>query len=120
MWEYPVWPLHASAEALKLVKEVRATMPRVACPVLLISSAGDDFVRGSGPQEALETLGSQDKELVMLRDCGHVLTVGSGAAEAAAKTCDFIAARMTINESPNCTDGASLSIRVFVGIQTSS
>jgi alpha-beta hydrolase superfamily lysophospholipase len=71
-------------------------MRDVACPVLLISSAGDDFVRGSGPQEALAGLGSAEKELVMLRDCGHVLTVGSGAAEAAAKTYDFIAARATM------------------------
>jgi carboxylesterase len=95
-WDYPVWPLRASNEALKLVKEVRATMPRVMCPVLLISSAGDDFVRGSGPQEALSLIGSQDKTLVMLQGCGHVLTVGASALEAAAKTYEFIAVRAAV------------------------
>ena len=53
-------------------------------------------MRGSGPQETLATLGSTDKELVVLRDCGHVITAGAGAIEAAEETCEFIAARARV------------------------
>jgi carboxylesterase len=95
-WDYPVWPLHASHEALRLVRAARRMMPEVSCPVLMISSAEDDFVRSSGPQEALASLGSTDKALVMLRDCGHVITAGAGASEAAEKTHQFIAARSPV------------------------
>ena len=73
---YPADPTRAYAELRDLLVEMRARLPRVSAPALLINSRNDSTVRASaGHMEKIyESLGSSIKRTMWVENSGHVIT----------------------------------------------
>jgi carboxylesterase len=94
LWSYPVIPTHAGHELIKLQRKVRRDLPRVSCPLLVVHSTGDDQVHPASPREVLDRAGSAVKELVLLHESGHAITVDKEWERVAERTHTFLQAHM--------------------------
>jgi carboxylesterase len=89
-WNYKTWPTAASHEGLKLIGEVKRLLPQIICPLLVIYSTEDPLVPPESARFVYDRVGSTDKELVMLHNSGHILTLDSEWELVAEKTHQFI------------------------------
>ena len=73
---YPVDPTRAYAELRDLIVAMRADLPSVTAPALLIYSKGDQAVRAEDGhlEKIFASLGSQEKNYVWIDNSGHVIT----------------------------------------------
>ena len=73
---YPADPTRAYAELRDLLVEMRAGLPRVSAPALLIYSKNDPTVKASdGHMEKIyDSLGSRIKQTLWVENSGHVIT----------------------------------------------
>jgi carboxylesterase len=75
--EYPAYPTRAIAELIDLAAEMRRALPTVRVPALLMHARGDSgggFFDPDSMPKLHACLGSQQKEMLWLEDCGHVIT----------------------------------------------
>ena len=72
--EYPKFPTRGLAEVRDLLKVMRAGLPEIRVPVLLVHSQNDGSVPPSNAQRIYAELGTQDKSLLMVEDSGHIVT----------------------------------------------
>ena len=70
---YPVQPVRAIAEVHDLIACMRASLPKIQAPALLIYSKVDGAVPFEQGNIILEQIGSERKELVLLEHSGHNL-----------------------------------------------
>ena len=89
-WSYEAYPVRAAHELLKLIYRVRRLLPQVTCPVLVFHAARDKHIRHEGAQYVYDHVGSEDKELIILHNSGHALTVDMEWEIAAQKTYEFL------------------------------
>jgi carboxylesterase len=89
-WSYSAYPVRAAHELLKLIRRVRRILPKVRCPALIIHAARDRHIREEGSRYVLDHIGSRDKELIILANSGHALTVDQEWETAAKKTAEFL------------------------------
>jgi esterase/lipase len=80
-------------ETFDLRDEVEAALPSIRCPALITSSKADPTVGPKAAQMILETISSEDKDSLILDECGHVMVVDKGWDTLAQRTYDFIMAR---------------------------
>jgi len=77
-WEshvsYPKNPVRSIAELFPLLEKMRAALPRVRVPVLLIHSKDDSYVSPENMPKIYEALGSEDKTMKWVAGGGHVIT----------------------------------------------
>jgi carboxylesterase len=92
-WCYDENPVRAGHELLKLIRQVEMILPRVTCPALLIQSAKDPTVRVDSGRIIYERIGSKDKEIVMVHNSGHRLTIDADWEQVAENTYEFILKR---------------------------
>ncbi len=71
---YPRNPTRSGAELAQLLAAMRASLPKVAVPALVIHSRGDDYVPKNSMPEIYARIGSRDKEMLWLEKSGHVIT----------------------------------------------
>lgn len=71
--DYPYYPTRAIAELRDLVLETRKALPKVHVPVLLVHSKEDESVPPENMQQIYSYLGSADKQLLWVENCGHVI-----------------------------------------------
>jgi carboxylesterase len=90
LWSYDMYPIPASHEVTKFIKQVKRLLPRVNCPLLIIYSTEDQTIHPNSAQFTYERVGSPDKELVRLHNSGHVVTVDREWETVAEKTHQFI------------------------------
>jgi carboxylesterase len=93
LWSYDVWPVGGAMETFDLRDEVEAALPSIRCPALITSSKADPTVGPKAAQMILETISSEDKDSLILDECGHVMVVDKGWDTLAQRTYDFIMAR---------------------------
>jgi carboxylesterase len=78
LWDYhvsyPVNPLRSIAELLLLLAEMRAALPQLKTPVLLIHSKDDTYVVKESMPLIYEHLGAVDKTMLWIEGSGHVVT----------------------------------------------
>lgn len=72
--DYPAYPARAIAELRDLLAAMRAALPEVRTPVLLVHSRDDAGIDPRNMQLIYDHLGSRDKEMFFVQDCGHVVT----------------------------------------------
>jgi carboxylesterase len=74
--DYPYYPTRAMVELNDLLAEMRASLPQVTAPALLIYSRQDGSVLPEDGHADLihDGLGSAQKSLVWVEGCGHVIT----------------------------------------------
>lgn len=89
---YALEPTRAYAEVRDLLVEMRAVLPRVTTPVLLIYSRQDPTVKAEdGHAEAIyHALGSQDKKILWIENSGHVITRDQQRLQVFQAAVDFI------------------------------
>jgi len=93
-WSYETTPTSAAHEVLKFMGEVMHLLPRVNCPVLIINSSEDPEIRLDSGQNVYVHTSSTDKKLIMLHNCGHVITIDSEWELVAEETYKFIKNRV--------------------------
>ena len=67
--------LPAAHQLFKLIDLVRADLPRITCPVLLIASRLDRAVGVGNASRIFNALGAEDKEIFWVEHSGHMITL---------------------------------------------
>jgi len=70
---YPVWATRAVEEFCRLLSEMRAGLPRITAPALLVYSQADDVVPLENLHRNLQAIGSERKETLVLQKSLHLL-----------------------------------------------
>lgn len=71
---YPQNPVRSGAELKSLLGEMRAALPKVDVPVLLIHSKDDTYVLPENMEQIYADLGASDKTKIFVTESGHVVT----------------------------------------------
>jgi carboxylesterase len=90
MWSYELYPAAAAHEAMKLIGEVKRSLPQITCPLLVFYSKADAIIRPQGAQLILDRVKSTDKRIVTLQRSGHVITVDIEWQQVAEETHRFV------------------------------
>ena len=93
---YDQLPTAAAYAMLRYVKTVRAALPDVTCPVLVMHSHNDHTAHPSTADLIVERVSSEDKQLVWLDRSYHVLTLDYDKQEVYERTYEFIKARSRV------------------------
>ncbi|MGH2621955.1 MAG: alpha/beta hydrolase [Anaerolineales bacterium] len=94
IWSYDRYPTFGADETGKLIREVKRLLPQVVSPLLIVHSWLDRNIRPESAQFVYDRVGSKDKELLMVNNSGHVLTVDSEWERVAEQTFQFIQAHL--------------------------
>ncbi len=87
---YDVYPLAALAEVSRAMAAMRAALPRVGCPALLLHSLEDDFVPPENSRRILQELGSRAKNLILFEDSNHILTLDRARQQVGQRVAEFV------------------------------
>ena len=88
---YPQNPVRSIAELRKLIDEMRASLPDVRVPVLLIHSQEDKYVAPENMEFIYrELIHVQDKTKLYVTGSGHVVTRDAARLQAFQATAEFI------------------------------
>jgi carboxylesterase len=88
---YPQNPVRSIGQLNKLLGEMRAALPQIKVPVLLLHSRDDDYVvRGSMDMIYEDLLNESDKTKVYLTGSGHVITRDAARYEVFEHALEFI------------------------------
>ncbi|GAB4420561.1 MAG: carboxylesterase [Anaerolineales bacterium] len=71
---YPQNPVRSAAELQLLIAEMRASLPNVGVPTLLIHSKNDQYVLPENLERIYAALGTSGKSKVYVTEAGHVVT----------------------------------------------
>jgi carboxylesterase len=92
LWHYQTVPTTGADEMLKMQRATRRLLPQVRTPAIIFYSTHDATLDPRAPRIALDGLGSPDKELVILHNSGHCMTVDREREAIFARTYGFIVA----------------------------
>ncbi|MEA3349230.1 MAG: alpha/beta fold hydrolase [Chloroflexota bacterium] len=70
---YPAYPTRSLLELKYLLAEMRAALPEVTAPTLLMHSRQDGGVNTDNMPKIYVRLGSEDKEMLWIENSGHVI-----------------------------------------------
>ena len=87
---YPQNPVRSGAELQALLTEMRAALPKVRVPVLLIHSKNDTYVLPENVEHIYAALGVSDKTKLYVTEAGHVVTRDAAKSQVFAAAADFI------------------------------
>ncbi|MFZ5923367.1 MAG: alpha/beta hydrolase [Chloroflexota bacterium] len=87
---YPKNPIRSAAELQKLGAEMRAALPQVNVPVLLMHSKNDTYVLPENMERLHAGLGASDKTMLWVTGSGHVVPRDAAREQAFAAAADFI------------------------------
>jgi carboxylesterase len=73
--DYKAYPLPAMKELEATLAALRAALPRVTAPLLLIHSKEDDFVTPDNATAIYQHVGSSDKATMLVENSNHVITL---------------------------------------------
>lgn len=87
-------PLPALRQAERMLAEVRAHLHQLTCPILMIHAREDEISSLAGVKRLYDALPQRDKELVVLENSYHMITIDNDRHELAALL-DQFARRVT-------------------------
>lgn len=87
---YNAYPLPAAAEVPKAMAAMRAALPRVTVPALLMHSKEDDFVPPENSQQIHDSLGSSDKQILLVENSNHVITLDRARQQVYCAAAEFV------------------------------
>jgi carboxylesterase len=67
-------PVRPGYELYKLIKGMQAELPNINIPALLIHSRDDNYILEDHAPKIFENLGSDEKQLIWVDNCSHVIT----------------------------------------------
>jgi carboxylesterase len=77
-------PLRAVREGERMMAEVRARLPELRCPLLVIHAREDEITSFNSVQRLFESLPARNKELAVLENSYHVITIDNDRHEVVA------------------------------------
>jgi carboxylesterase len=80
---YDVTPIHGAVEVLRAGRQVRAELASVTCPTLVIHGAHDQVCPPTNADRFARALGTQDVEVAIMPNSGHIVTADADRAEVA-------------------------------------
>ena len=93
---YDKVPTAATYSMLRFVKNVRAALPEVTSPILIMHSHNDHTAHPDNAQLIHDKVSSTDKNLIWLDRSYHVLTLDHDRQEVYERTYEFIKARSRV------------------------
>ncbi|MBI5295353.1 MAG: alpha/beta fold hydrolase [Chloroflexi bacterium] len=87
---YPQNPVRSIAELNKLLAEMRAALPHVKAPTLLIHSKDDGYVLPENAERIYADLGASDKTKTYITGSGHVVPRDAARLQAFELALEFI------------------------------
>jgi carboxylesterase len=87
---YDVTPMKSAVEVLRAGRLVRAELPQVSCPTLVIHGALDQVCPVSNAARFARALGTKDVEVAIMPRSGHIVTADFDRAEVARLTEAFV------------------------------
>ncbi len=72
---YPIFPLRTLTEIDRLMTRVRSRLREVTAPTMILQAREDDMTSPRNSAIVYDEISSKDKQLVLLDDCYHVITV---------------------------------------------
>jgi carboxylesterase len=87
---YPKNPVRSIGQLNRLLAEMRAALPEISVPVLLMHSRDDDYVLPENMEHVYSALGASDKTKLYLTGSGHVVTRDAARNEAFDAAYQFI------------------------------
>jgi carboxylesterase len=72
---YPIFPLRTLTEIDRLMGRVRARLHEVTAPTVILQAREDDMTSPRNAAIVYHEISSKEKQLVLLDDCYHVITV---------------------------------------------
>lgn len=94
LWHYPTYAVRGAAEFLELQRRARRELGAVRIPTIAFYSSRDANVPISATR-FIDRLGTPDREIVILHNSGHCMTVDSERGAIFARTWGFIRAHST-------------------------
>jgi carboxylesterase len=91
-WSYEAYPLRTAHEVIRLSREVRRSLPRVNSPVLIVQGALDPAIDPDCAQIVSDGVSSKEKDVLILRNSGHLVTTDNEWEHVAETTYQFIQA----------------------------
>lgn len=70
---YPYYPSRAVVQLRDLLTEMRASLPQITVPALIIHSHQDKGIESPNAEKIYAALGSMQKELIWVENSGHVI-----------------------------------------------
>jgi carboxylesterase len=90
---YRTFSVHAALSALELIEEVKATVPGITTPTLIIQGKLDSVVEPRYASWLYDQLGSARKELVILPRSDHLVALDRERERVNSLVCEFILGR---------------------------
>jgi carboxylesterase len=87
---YPLYPTRAFPELLGLMAEMRASLPKITAPALIIHSKGDGGVPPENARAIFDQLTMSDKQLIWVENSGHVITKDAERLRVFRAAADFV------------------------------
>lgn len=81
--------LPAIQEAERLIKSVKASLPRVTAPAIIIHAEEDDIASPRNARYIAENIGSKTVESILLHNSYHMITVDNDREQVASETLRF-------------------------------
>lgn len=72
---YPLFPLRTLTEIDRLMNRVRGHLDNVSAPTVILQATDDDMTGPRNAQLVYDEIASMQKQIVLLDDCYHVITV---------------------------------------------
>ena len=72
---YPLFPLRTLTEIDRLMKRVKGNLAKVSAPTVILQASDDDMTGPRNAQFVHDEIASLHKQIVLLDDCYHVITV---------------------------------------------
>jgi carboxylesterase len=105
-------PLRALREGERMMAEVRARLGELRCPLLVIHAREDEITSLDSVQRLFASLPQPDKELAVLENSHHMITIDNDRHEVAALLAKFVT-RLAAARTPASPRGAN--VLPFVG-----
>jgi carboxylesterase len=88
---YPVMPVAAVHELQRLQSRDRPVLSRITAPILVAHGAHDRTANPDDARRVFESVASDEKELLLLENSGHVVPVDFDGPHLAVTAADFLA-----------------------------
>ncbi|HXX74782.1 MAG TPA: alpha/beta fold hydrolase [Nitrospiraceae bacterium] len=92
---YPIFPLRTLTEIDRLITRVRSRLRHVAAPTLILQAREDDMTSPRNASIVHDEIASSEKQLILLDDCYHVITVDKQKRAVVSHVIDFFASRVS-------------------------
>ena len=102
---YPVFPLRTLTEIDRLIAWVRARLHRVTAPTVILQAREDDMTSPRNASIVFDEISSTQRELVLLDDCYHVITVDKQREAVARNLASFFGLRVAHGSSTGSDKG---------------